>query len=81
MIPVVIVHEDYQDFLKSNVEITGKNNSIFLIDNKSVKVLEEHPSVTYVDINSTCKWRNFKPLKESSYTLVTRIEELTCFGL
>ena len=60
MIPVVIVHEYYQDFLKSNVEITGKNNSIFLIGNKSVKVLEEHPSVTYVDINKYMQMEKFQ---------------------
>ena len=30
MIPVVIVHEDYNNFLKSSIEITGKNNKIYL---------------------------------------------------
>jgi hypothetical protein len=60
MIPVVIVHENYQEFLKSNVEITGKNNSIFLIGNESVKVLEDHPSVTYVDIKKYLNMEKFK---------------------
>ena len=65
MIPVVIVHENYQEFLKSNVEITGKNNSIFLIGNESVKVLEDHPSVTYVDIKKYLNMEKFKLFEEN----------------
>lgn len=50
MTPIVIVHEDYQDYLKSSIEISGKNNKIYLIGNKSVEFLQDHPSVTYVNI-------------------------------
>ena len=55
MYPIVIVHEEYTDFLKSSIEITGKNNKIFLIGNESVKHLESHPSVSYIDIKKYTK--------------------------
>lgn len=55
MTPIVIVHEDYQDYLKSSIEISGKNNKIYLIGNKSVEFLEDHPSVSYVNIQKYLK--------------------------
>lgn len=61
MYPIVIVHEEYTDFLKSSIEITGKNNKIFLIGNESVKQLESHPAVSYVDIK---KYTNLDKLQQ-----------------
>lgn len=55
-----MLHENYQDFLKYSIEITGKNNKIYLIGNESVKHLEDHPSVTFVDIN---KYMNSEDIK------------------
>ena len=60
MIPIVIVHEDYNNFLKSSIEITGKNNKIYLIGNESVKQLDSHPSVTYIDIKKYTKLESLK---------------------
>tara|TARA_E500000331_G_C17233233_1_gene703593 strand:+ start:331 stop:1203 length:873 start_codon:yes stop_codon:yes gene_type:complete len=51
MIPVVIVHTSNKPYLKTNVDITGKNNKIYFIGDKSVKYLEEHPNCTFIDIS------------------------------
>ena len=59
MIPSVIIHDEYQEYLETNIQITGKNNEIFLIGNSSVKVLEKYPNITYVDIS---KYINSKKL-------------------
>tara|TARA_Y100000389_G_C17437674_1_gene506542 strand:- start:376 stop:1242 length:867 start_codon:yes stop_codon:yes gene_type:complete len=59
-IPVVIIHEGYKEYLKINLEITGKNNKIYLIGDKSVKCLERLHNVTFVDIN---KYRNHSQIK------------------
>lgn len=50
-IPVVIIHIGYKDYLKTNLEITGKNNKIFLIGDNTVKCLENINNVTFIDIN------------------------------
>ena len=47
-------------FLKSSIEITGKNNKIYLIGNESVKQLDSHPSVTYIDIKKYTKLESLK---------------------
>jgi len=59
-IPVVIIHEGYKEYLKINLEITGKNNKIYLIGDKSVKCLERLHNVTFVDINN---YRNHSQIK------------------
>tara|TARA_B100000427_G_C15486262_1_gene585440 strand:+ start:743 stop:1600 length:858 start_codon:yes stop_codon:yes gene_type:complete len=61
MIPTVIIHEEYQEYLETNIQISGKNNEIFLIGNSSVKVLEKYPNITYVDIS---KYINSKKLQD-----------------
>jgi len=48
---VVVIHTGYKDYLKTNLEITGKNNKVYLIGDKSVKQLGNLPNVIYVDIN------------------------------
>ena len=35
-IPVVIIHEGYKEYLKINLEITGKNNKIFSGRSKNI---------------------------------------------
>lgn len=51
----VIIHIGYQDYLKHNIDITSKNNNIFLIGDKSVKCLGNLPNVTYIDIQKYLK--------------------------
>ena len=80
MYPVIIVHEEYTDFLKSSIEITGKNNKIFLIGNESVKQLESHPAVSYVDIK---KYKNLEKLQQFQNQFVhegDKDEKYICFG-
>ena len=48
---VVIIHTGYKEYLKTNLEITGKNNKIYLIGDKSVEKLGNLYNVLYVDIN------------------------------
>ena len=54
-LPVVIIHTGYKDYLKINLEITGKENKIYLIGDESVKKLDYLKNVTYVDIK---KYKN-----------------------
>lgn len=61
MIPVVIVHEGYKEYVKINVEITGKNNKIFLIGDKSLEHLGNIENVTFVDID---KYKNDKKINK-----------------
>jgi hypothetical protein len=65
MIPVVIIHEEYQQYLEINIQITGRNNKIFLIGNKSVKSLEKYPNVTYVDIQKYLNRDKYKDYDSS----------------
>lgn len=51
MIPVLIIHEGYKEYLKINLEITGKNNKIYLIGDKSVEHLGNIKNVTFVNID------------------------------
>lgn len=51
MIPVLIIHEGYKEYLKINLEITGKNNKIYLIGDKSVEHLGDIKNVTFVNID------------------------------
>jgi len=50
-IPVIIIHTGYKEYLRKNCEITGVNNNIYLIGDESVKVLEELPNVTFINID------------------------------
>ena len=51
MIPVLIIHEGYKEYLKINLEITGKNNKIYLIGDKSLEHLGNIKNVTFVNID------------------------------
>jgi len=51
-IPCVIVHKGYKPYLKYNLEITSKNNKIFLIGDNSIKSLENlSKNITFIDIS------------------------------
>ncbi len=85
MIPSIILHEDYQDYLEINIQITGKNNQVFLLGNESVKNLEKYPNVEYVDISKYVKSKRIENLKnyfvnysnyESKYSLFTFVRIL-----
>ena len=50
----VIVHENFDKYLKINLDITSKNNHVYLIGNQELNSLESE-KITFVDIN---KYRN-----------------------
>ena len=46
----VIVHKGYKPYLKYNLEITSKNNKIYLIGDKSLEKLQNiSKNITYID--------------------------------
>ena len=49
---VIIVHIGYKDYLRCNLEITGKNNKVYLIGDKSVEHLGNLPNVTFINIDN-----------------------------
>lgn len=51
MIPVVIVHQGYKDYLKYNLEITSEKNKVFIIGDESLRVLENN-NVELCDIKN-----------------------------
>lgn len=81
MIDVVIVHRGYKDYLKSNLEITGKNNNIYLLGDETLEKLEDLKNVSFVNIDKYMK--NPKIIKYSqSYVNRSnnkREYELFCF--
>jgi len=62
MIPIVIIHVGYKEYLKVNLEITGINNKIYLIGDDAVKHMGQLKNVTFVDIN---KYRNISIITKS----------------
>jgi len=62
MIPTVIIHIGYKEYLKVNLQITGVNNKIYLIGDNAVKHLGQLKNVTFVDIN---KYRNIPIITKS----------------
>ncbi len=56
----VIIHKGYQPYLKYNLEITSKNNNVFLIGDESIKFLEKlNSNISFIDIN---KYENINKL-------------------
>lgn len=49
-VPIVIIHTGYRDYLKYNLEITGKNNKVYIIGDESLASLGELKNITYIDI-------------------------------
>lgn len=66
-IPVVIIHQTYKEYLKINLEITGKNNKIFLIGDNGIKHLSKLNNVTFVDIE---KYNNIPLINECRKSFV-----------
>ena len=60
-IAVIIVHIGYKDYLRCNLEITGKNNKLYLIGDRSVEHLGNLPNVTFINIDKYVN--NIKILK------------------
>jgi len=50
-IPCVIIHKKYKPYLKLNLEITSKNNEIYLIGDNSLKFLANNKNITFIDID------------------------------
>ena len=58
----VLVHKGYKPYLKYNLEITSKNNKIYLIGDKSLEKLQNiSKNITYVDIS---KYENSEKIVE-----------------
>lgn len=49
-INVIIVHRNMKEYLKNNLEITGKNNKIILVGDKSVEHLGNMNNVTFINM-------------------------------
>ena len=61
-ISCVLVHKGYKPYLKYNLEITSKNNKIYLIGDKSLERLQNiSKNITYIDIS---KYENSKKIIE-----------------
>ena len=61
-ISCVLVHKGYKPYLKYNLEITSKNNKIYLIGDKSLERLQNiSKNITYIDIS---KYENSKKIAE-----------------
>lgn len=81
MIPVLIIHEGYKEYLKINLEITGKNNKIYLIGDKSVEHLGNIKNVTFVNID---KYNNNLQIIQYAnnfinYSSNSKLFEFLCF--
>jgi hypothetical protein len=81
MIPVLIIHEGYKEYLKINLEITGKNNKIYLIGDKSLEHLGNIKNVTFVNID---KYNNNLQIIQYAnnfinYSSNSKLFEFLCF--
>jgi hypothetical protein len=81
MIPVLIIHQGYKEYLKINLEITGKNNKIYLIGDKSVEHLGNIKNVTFVNID---KYNNNLQIIQYAnnfinYSSNSKLFEFLCF--
>ena len=81
MLNVVIVHTGYKDYLKYNLEITSKNNNVYLLGDESVKKLESIDNVTFVNIDKYMNSEMIKKYSESfkNYSKNDKKYELFCF--
>lgn len=60
----VVVHEKYSNYLKYSLEITSKNNHIYLIGNKELSSLENE-NITFVDIQKYLNIESLKKLRDN----------------
>ena len=80
-VPVVIIHRKYADYVKTNLEITGHKNKIYLIGDDSVSQLRDINNVTFVNID---KYENIPYIKDKfqhfiNYSSNNKIFEWRCF--
>ena len=79
----VIIHKGYQPYLKYNLEITSKNNNIYLIGDESVQFLEKiNSNITFINIS---KYENINKLtlykdKFKNYSTKSFDFEWFCFA-
>lgn len=80
-LPVVVVHRGYKDYLKINLEITGKYNKIYLIGDSSLVHLNELNNVNFVDIDRYTSSEFIKRLKRDfmNYSSNSAHFEWGCF--
>ena len=86
MIPVVIVHQGYKDYLKYNLDITSKNNKVFIIGDESLRVLENN-NVELCDIKNYLETEIVKSYSNNftnytnllDYSESSKNHELFCF--
>ena len=80
-IPVVIIHTGYKDYLKANLEITGKKNKIFLIGDLENKHLGEIKNVLWINMEEYKNTKEIKDLTKNfiNYSSNRKDFELFCF--
>ena len=64
-IPIVTVHRGYKPYIKYNLELTSKNNTVFVIGSLDLKFLEnEIENVKYINIEEFSELKDIKFYKE-----------------
>ena len=81
MLPIVIVHKGYKDYLKYNLEITSQNNKIYLIGDNSLKTLESFENVKFIEIDKYLDNNKIKLFSNNftNYSTNNKEYELFCF--
>ena len=81
-IPCLIIHKGYKPYLKSNLEITSKNNKIYIIGDSTIQKLEKiNENITFINIKEYENNSTIKSLKKSyiNYSTNNSIFEWECF--
>jgi hypothetical protein len=78
-IPVVIIHIGNKEYVKVNLEITGKTNKIYLIGDNSMKHLGSLPNVSFVQINPYRNHPSIVELKNTFINYSSNSKNLECF--
>tara|TARA_A100001011_G_scaffold358910_1_gene405012 strand:- start:19 stop:885 length:867 start_codon:yes stop_codon:yes gene_type:complete len=79
----VVIHKGYKPYLKYNLEITSKNNHVYLIGNKEIKFLENlSKNITFIDIEKYENNQKLNYLKENfqNYSTNSFDFEWFCFA-
>jgi len=63
-ISCIIIHEGYKEYVKNNLEITGKYNKIYLVGDKSMEELGKLNNVVFLNISKYNELEEIKNLKE-----------------
>ena len=81
-LPVVIVHKGYKEYLKINLDITGKSNEIYLIGDSSLEHLHKlNNNVNFINIDRYISSEFIKRLKRDfiNYSSNSANFEWACF--